>query len=74
MPRIMGAQVKLNSFAALVAVLTGGLIWGIPGLFLAIPTTAIARIIFKQIPELMPLAELMGTEKNGPVNKNTSTK
>lgn len=63
MPRIMGAQVKLNSFAALVAVLTGGLIWGIPGLFLAIPTTAIAKIVFKQIPELIPLAELMGTEK-----------
>lgn len=71
MPRIMGSQVKLNSFAALVAVLTGGLIWGIPGLFLAIPISAISRIVFEQIPALMPLAALMGIDKNEPVNKFT---
>lgn len=62
MPRIMGSQVKLNSFAALISVLTGGLLWGIPGLFLAIPVAAIARIIFEQVPSLMPFAVIMGSE------------
>lgn len=63
MPRIMGSQVKLNSLAALLSVLSGGLLWGIPGLFLAIPIAAIARIIFEQIPSLMPLAVVMGSER-----------
>ena len=62
MPRIMESQVKLNSFAALVAVLSGGLIWGVPGMFLAIPLTAVARILFEQIPSCQPLALLLGND------------
>lgn len=64
MPRIIGSQVKLNSFVALLSVLLWGIIWGVPGLFLAIPVSAIAKIIFEHIDSLKPFAALMGTEKS----------
>lgn len=63
MPRVMGSQVKLNSFITVLAVLCGGLVWGIPGMFLFIPLTAIVRIVLEQIPSCKPFATLLGIDK-----------
>src|SRR5207249_1833256 len=41
LPRIVGGRVKMNPFITIIAVLTGRLVWGIPGMFLFIPLTAI---------------------------------
>jgi predicted PurR-regulated permease PerM len=60
MPKIMGSQVKLNSFAVLLAVITGGFIWGIPGMFLFVPLVAIARIVLEEIPSCRPIVTLLG--------------
>lgn len=65
LPRIVGGQVKLNPMITILAVLFGNLIWGIPGMFLFIPMTAILRIISKEVEGLKPWATLLGGEKKG---------
>jgi predicted PurR-regulated permease PerM len=53
----------MNPLITIVAVLTGHLIWGIPGMFLFIPLMGILKIIFERVDGLKPWAILMGTEK-----------
>lgn len=62
LPRIVGGRVKMNPLITIVAVLTGGRIWGIPGMFLFIPLTAIVKIIFERVHSLKPWSILIGTE------------
>jgi AI-2 transport protein TqsA len=64
LPRIVGGNVKLNPLITIVAVLTGKLIWGIPGMFLFIPLAAIIRIISEKVVGLQPWAILMGEDKD----------
>jgi len=63
MPHIVGGRVKINPFITIVAVFMGRLIWGIPGMFLFIPLTAIIRIISENVNELKPWSILIGEEK-----------
>jgi predicted PurR-regulated permease PerM len=60
LPRIVGGRVKLNPMITIVAVLIGNLLWGIPGMFLFIPLTAIIRIISQEVNELKPWSILLG--------------
>ncbi|MFI5124271.1 MAG: AI-2E family transporter [Chitinophagales bacterium] len=63
LPRIVGGQVKLNPFITLLAVLMGHLLWGIPGMFLFIPLTAMIRLISDELPGMEPWAILLGEER-----------
>ena len=62
LPRIVGRRVKMNPLITIITVLTGHLLWGIPGMFLFIPMAAIFKIISHRIPTLHPWCILMGTE------------
>jgi predicted PurR-regulated permease PerM len=46
MPRIIGSRVKINSLAAIIGVLIGGALAGIPGMFISLPVIAVLKIIF----------------------------
>jgi predicted PurR-regulated permease PerM len=63
LPRIVGRRVNMNPLITIVAVLTGELLWGIPGMFLFIPLAGILKIIFERVEGLKPWAILMGTER-----------
>lgn len=63
LPRIVGGRVKMNPFITIIAVLTGNLVWGIPGMFLFIPLIAIIRIVSEKVDELKPWAILLSEEK-----------
>lgn len=63
LPRIVGAKVNMNPFITIVVVLLGHAIWGIPGMFLFIPLTAMTKIICEQVDALKPWAILIGTEE-----------
>jgi predicted PurR-regulated permease PerM len=60
MPLIVGNKVRINALVTIVGVLIGGLLCGIPGMFLAIPTLAVLKVIFDKVPELNPWGELLG--------------
>ena len=59
-PLILGAQVKINPLFTIIALVIGELIWGIPGIILAIPITAIFKILCDHVEPLKPYGFLIG--------------
>ncbi|WP_298224416.1 AI-2E family transporter [Flavobacterium sp.] len=59
-PKIVASKVKINALVSVIVVLIGGAIWGISGMFLAIPLTAIIKVIFDRITPLKPFGFLLG--------------
>jgi predicted PurR-regulated permease PerM len=59
-PKIVASKVKVNALIAVIGVLIGNAIWGLPGMFLAIPLMGILKVIFEHIQELTPWAFLLG--------------
>ncbi|MEO7445459.1 MAG: AI-2E family transporter [Ferruginibacter sp.] len=62
MPRIVGSKVKINALVTILGVVVGGTLVGLSGIFLALPTIAILKIIFDRIDELKPWGVLMGDD------------
>jgi AI-2 transport protein TqsA len=61
-PYIVASKVKINALISIVVVLLGNLLWGVPGMFLAIPFIGVLKIIFDRLPELKPWGKLLGDE------------
>jgi predicted PurR-regulated permease PerM len=59
-PRIVASKVRLNALTSIIVVFSFGLLWGIPGMFLSIPLTAIIKVICDHIEPLKPLGFLLG--------------
>ncbi len=63
-PLVVASRVELNALVSILAVMVGGLIWGAPGMFLAIPFTAILKVISDNVPDMKPLGFLLGTTQH----------
>jgi predicted PurR-regulated permease PerM len=59
-PKIVASKVKINALFAIIIVLAGNALWGIPGMFLSIPMLAIVKLIFDHIEPLKPWGFLLG--------------
>jgi predicted PurR-regulated permease PerM len=59
-PKIVAARVQLNALISIIVVMIGGAVWGISGMFLSIPLTAILKVIFDHIESLKPWGFLLG--------------
>jgi predicted PurR-regulated permease PerM len=62
-PLVVGAEVSINPLATIVGLVAGELLWGIPGMILAIPLMGIFKIICDHVPVLKPYAYLIGEDK-----------
>jgi len=63
-PVIVGSKVRINALITILGAVIGEMLWGIPGMFLAIPVIAIAKIIFDRIDSLKPWGLILGDEKD----------
>lgn len=61
-PMVVSSKVKINAFVSIVAIIIGGAIGGVAGMFLAIPLTAILKVIFDRVESLEPWGYLMGDD------------
>jgi predicted PurR-regulated permease PerM len=59
-PKIVASKVKVNALVSIIVVLIGGALWGVSGMFLAIPLTAIVKVIFDRVEVLEPYGFLIG--------------
>jgi predicted PurR-regulated permease PerM len=59
-PKVVGAKVKLNALISLFVVIVGAALWGIPGMFLSIPLTAVIKLVLDRIDSLKPWGFLLG--------------
>jgi predicted PurR-regulated permease PerM len=55
-PLILGRSIDLNPVVILLAALLGGWLWGVMGMFLAVPLLIIARVICESVEPLNPVA------------------
>jgi predicted PurR-regulated permease PerM len=61
-PYVVSSRVKINALISILIVLLGGAVWGLAGMFLAIPFIGILKIVFDRIPEMQPWGRLLGSE------------
>jgi predicted PurR-regulated permease PerM len=59
---IVASRVKINALVSIITVLAFGALWGIPGMFLSIPLTAIIKLILDHIDPLKPWGFLLGDD------------
>lgn len=59
-PKVVAKRVKINALVSVIVVLIGGSLWGLPGIFLSIPLTAIIKVIFDHIESLKAWGFLLG--------------
>jgi predicted PurR-regulated permease PerM len=59
-PYITGSKVSINPFAAIVALIIGGEIWGAVGMILSIPLIAIIKVLFDAYSPTEPFGFLLG--------------
>jgi AI-2 transport protein TqsA len=59
-PSMMGKAVDLSPLVVLISLAFWGLCWGLTGMILAVPLTAMLKIILSAIPGTRPIAGLMG--------------
>lgn len=67
-PKIVGGTMQLNPFVSIVAMVAGGLVWGVSGLVIALPVIAIIKILFDHIELLQPFGLLL--DKDLAINKD----
>ncbi len=61
-PNVVGSTVKVNPLAAIVALLVGAKIWGIAGMVLSLPATALLKEYLKQFDTWKPVGFLLSDE------------
>lgn len=59
-PYVVGSKVSINPLVAVFALLLFGKLWGLSGLILALPVTAICKIIFDTLPGFKAVGFLLG--------------
>ncbi|HEY6978709.1 MAG TPA: AI-2E family transporter [Chitinophagaceae bacterium] len=59
-PRIIGSSVQLNALVSIAAVLIGGALCGVGGMFLSLPFMAIFKVICDHVNDLKPWGMLFG--------------
>ena len=58
-PKVVGSSIQINPLAAIIALFIGGFIWGVEGLILALPLTAVLRIFFVHSVRFRPFGLLL---------------
>lgn len=58
-PYIVGKQIGINMFVSIVAIIFGGVIWGLSGMVLFLPFIAILKIVSGHIEGLKPINKLL---------------
>jgi predicted PurR-regulated permease PerM len=65
-PRIMGPTVIVNPLVSILALIGGAMLWGLPGIILAVLAAGIVKMVFDKVEALQPYGFLMGEELEYP--------
>lgn len=61
-PMLLGRAVNMSPLVILAALTVWGVLWGLPGMFLAVPLTVVLRIVLENLEITRPVARLLGGE------------
>ncbi len=65
-PLVIGRRAELNATTVMLACVFWEAVWGLPGLFLAVPLMAALKAICNEVPGWKPWANLMGVREEPP--------
>ena len=71
-PRMMGDSLDLHPVAILMSLIFWGMLWGIVGMLLATPITAVLKIFLDRFEGSRPLAELMAGRTDALTSSSTA--
>lgn len=58
-PKVLGESMDLHPITVLICLIFWGMVWGLAGMFLAVPITAVIKIVFSRVEATQPLAEIL---------------
>ena len=58
-PKVMGEALDLHPIVILMALIVWGMLWGVVGMLLATPMTAILKILFERLEPMAPVAQVL---------------
>lgn len=61
-PKIVGGSLNVNALAAIISIIVGAAVWGIAGMILFLPLTAMVKVVSEEYEELKPIALLIGEQ------------
>lgn len=61
-PKIVGSQVSINPLVAIVVLIIGGFYWGIAGMVLSLPLTALTKILLENMDSTRHFAYLLSND------------
>lgn len=64
-PKVLGDSLDLHPVVILMALIFWGMLWGIVGMLLATPITAVVKILLQRVPSARPIAEMMAGRMSG---------
>lgn len=64
-PMIVGGNLNINPLAAILALITGGLVWGVAGMILFLPYAAVLKVACDHYEELQPVGLMLRDDLNG---------
>jgi predicted PurR-regulated permease PerM len=67
-PLVVGREISINPVFTILGLVGGELLWGIPGMILALPILGIIKIVCDHIEPLKPYGFLIGDNKKGESN------
>lgn len=71
-PKILGDTLNLHPVSVLSALIFWGMLWGVVGMFLAVPITASLVILMSRLEQTRPIADLLAGRLWHQVKDNTS--
>lgn len=71
-PKIVGGNLKLNALTSVLTLIIGAMVWGIAGMIVFLPFTAMLKVVCEQYEGLKPVALLMGEQKHSKEHTSVS--
>jgi predicted PurR-regulated permease PerM len=66
---VVGGEVNLNALTSIFSIIVGGLMWGVAGMVLFLPMTAIVKIVCDNVETLKPFGYLLGDPEQKKASK-----
>lgn len=73
-PYVVGSKISINPLVSILALILFGNLWGISGLILALPVTAMCKVIFDVVPGMKPFGFLIGVPRKYHLRANPIVK
>ena len=67
-PKVVGSRINVNASAATIGLIFWAWLWGPIGLLIAVPLTAMIRILLSAKPSTSPWADLLSENAKGPLS------